>query len=447
MRILYVLLFFAAFVACKSNKTSEKQNKDKPKFDFGTHKVASGFTAVTSNNLYNDTTGYGFDYQTIPKFVKRKTRNALIGDFCTDTKPFFFSVKLPEGHYTVTVYLGDAKGNSQTTIKAENRRLMLHNVQTRSKEVQKYTFTVNVRTPVINDSLSIRLNTREYAFLNWDDKLTLEFCDSLPCICGLEIEPFVPEKVLYIAGNSTVTDQPYEPWAAWGQMITYFFSPEISVANYAESGESLHSFYHKRRLQKVLNLVKPGDYVFIEFGHNDQKRKGPGIGPWESYTEYLHTYIAETRIRDAIPVLVTPMHRRNFNDQGQVINTLGDYPAAIRKVAKEKKVALIDLHEMSKKLYEALGPEKSKKAFCHYPANTYPNQSVALADNTHFNNYGAYLISLCILRGILENKLELTSYLYDNYTIFDPKHPLPFAQCRLPESAFASNVKQEGDEL
>ena len=137
--------------------------------------------------------------------------------------------------------------------------------------------------------------------------------------------------------------------------------------------------------------MKKGDWLFIEFGHNDQKQTGPGKGPYDSYTESLKQLITGTREKGGIPVLVTPMHRRRFDEKGQVINTLGDYPDAMRQMAKQEQVPLIDLNAMSKILYEAWGAEQSTRAFVHYPAGTFPGQTEALADNTHFNAYGVSL--------------------------------------------------------
>src|SRR5690606_30511697 len=188
---------------------------------------------------------------------------------------------------------------------------------------------------------------------------------------------------IYLAGNSTVVDQEYEPWAAWGQMITAFFRPEVAVANYAESGESLKSFIAEKRLKKILSVIKPGDYLFIEFAHNDQKAGGAYVAPFTGYKDHLKLFIKAAREKGAIPVLVTSMHRRNFNENGEIINTLDNYPEAMRQVGKEENATVIDLNKMSKTLYEAMGPEKSKRAFVHYPAGTFPGQDKVLNDNTH----------------------------------------------------------------
>jgi lysophospholipase L1-like esterase len=139
-------------------------------------------------------------------------------------------------------------------------------------------------------------------------------------------------------------------------MLPRFFKPEIAVANHGESGESLRGFLGEKRWDKVLSIIKPGDYIFIQMGHNDQKEKGEGIGAFTSYENDLKRFVADARQHGATPVLVTSMNRLNFDAEGKIVNTLGDYPEAVRQAAKEEKVALIDLNAMSKPFYEALGP-------------------------------------------------------------------------------------------
>ena len=127
--------------------------------------------------------------------------------------------------------------------------------------------------------------------------------------------------------DSTVTDQPGEPTASWGQMFTRFFTPDVAIANHAESGETLKSFITGLRLDKILSQMKKGDYLFIEFGHNDMKVNWPQtyVEPFTTHKQYLKVFIAEARRRGAIPVLVTPMQRRNF-DGLKIRNSLGDFP-------------------------------------------------------------------------------------------------------------------------
>ncbi|HMQ63688.1 MAG TPA: rhamnogalacturonan acetylesterase, partial [Flavilitoribacter sp.] len=232
----------------------------------------------------------------------------------------------------------------------------------------------------------------------------------------------------------TVTDQENEPWASWGQMFTRFLKPEIAVANFAESGETLKAFRRENRLKKILSLMKPGDYLFMEFAHNDQKPGGNHVDPYTTYQEELMFFITETRKKGGIPVLVTSTNRRKFDENGKIENTLEEYPGAMRQLAEKEHIPLIDLNAMSKALYEALGVEDSKKAFVHYPANTYPNQKEPLADNTHFNAYGAYELAKCVAQEIKSKYPDLAKYITDDFGGFDPSKPDPFEGFFWPES-------------
>ena len=292
----------------------------------------------------------------------------------------------------------------------------------------------------------VKLKEREINYFHWDDKLTLEFNDTAAKICAVEITPNTKATTIFLAGNSTVVDQDKEPWASWGQMIPAFFEPgNICIANYAESGETLNSFKSAKRLQKIISLMKTGDYLFIEFGHNDMKQKGEGIGPFTSYKASLKYFINEVKKKGGIPILVTSMHRRSFDSTGHIINTLLEYPEAVRQTAKEENVALIDLNAMSKIMYEAWGPEKSVKAFVHYPANTFPGQDKKLEDNTHFNTYGAYEIARCIVQSIKDNNLPIAKYLKKSITKFDPAKPDAVEKWYWPQSVLLAAVKPDGN--
>jgi lysophospholipase L1-like esterase len=414
-------------------------------FDFGPGKVKDGFELITEKSVYSAAKGFGLIPSGELESGETGSKDPLAGDFIGSKSPFYFSVVLPEGHYQITLTLGGSKEGSSTTVKAESRRLMLENVKTaKGKTVQK-TIIVDVRTPKINDNEQIKLKDRELNYLNWDNKLTLEFNGEHPCVAGIEIRRADEFPTIFLAGNSTVTDQENEPWASWGQMFPRFLKPEIVVANYAESGETLLAFKREKRLQKLLSLMKTGDYLFIEFTHNDQKPGGNHLDPFTTYKEELRYFIAEARKKGGKPVLVTSMHRRKFDDNGRIVNTLEDYPEAMRQTAKEENVPLIDLNAMSKQFYEAMGPENSKKAFVHYPANSYPGQDKPLADDTHFNPYGAYELAKCIVQAIRQNKMELGKYLIGGIPVFDPANPDPVKDFHWFESPSASLVKPDGN--
>ena len=308
---------------------------------------------------------------------------------------------------------------------------MLDKIRSGSNDSVTRTFDTNVRYPEINGDPDdkVHLKPRELGILNWDHKLTLEFNGDHPSVRSIDIEPIPDEPVIYLAGDSTVVDQYYEPWAAWGQMLPRFFLPGIVIANHAESGETTKSFIAEQRLFKIMTTIKPGDYLFIQFAHNDMK---PGAVPLDEYKKLLIDYIAQTRVKGATPVLVTPMNRRTFDDAGKVTNSFGGYPDAVREVAAQQKVALIDLNAMSKTLFEAMGPEGTLKAFMHYPAGSFPGQTAAISDDTHFNSYGAYELARCIVHGIREANLPLAKFLDPTVPDFNPAHPDPQPDFHLP---------------
>ena len=403
------------------------------RFDFGPGKVATGYKQVLAETAYSKEPGYGFEPGAHVICVDRKQGDALRSDLCTSAKPFYFSVALPEGNYTVQVTLGDSKSETQTTVKAELRRLMLERVETTPGKFVLRTFNVSVRTPKIAGGGEVKLKEREKTTeaWAWDEKLTLEFNDSHPAVAAIEIKRADKLPTVYLLGDSTICDQPSEPYSSWGQMLPRFFGSSVVVANHAESGESLKSSLGARRLDKVISLIKPGDYLLIQYGHNDEKEKGEGVGAFTSYKADLKKFVAAARERGAIPVVITPVQRRTFDQQGKITNSHGDYPEAVRQVAREECVALIDLYAMSSQFYEALGPEKSKLAFKD-------------GDGTHHNNYGSYELAKCVVEGIKSAKLGLAKYLIKNSPPFDPSKPDPLESFSLPASPAVSNTKPLG---
>jgi lysophospholipase L1-like esterase len=404
------------------------------KFDFGPGPLGSGYQRVMPQNLYSREAGFGFEPGPPIKCQERASKDPLRGDFCTSEKPFYFSVALPEGDYNVTVTVGDATASSVTTVKAELRRLMIERVETKAGKFESRTFTVNVRTPQIVDGAEVKLKDREKATeaWAWDEKLTLEFSNIRPALCAIEITRADDVPTIYLLGDSTVCDQPREPYNSWGQMLPRFFKPGIAIANHAESGESLRSSLGARRLDKVLSVMKPGDYLFIQYGHNDEKEKGEGVGAFTTYKADLKKFVDGARQRGGIPVLITPVQRRSFDKDGKITNSHGDYPEAVRQVAREENVPLIDLNAISKPLYEAWGVEASKQAFA-------PN------DNTHHNNYGSYELAKCIVEGIKSSKLGIVKYLVTDVPRFDPSHPDPFETFRVPPSPLITDAKPLGN--
>jgi len=182
-----------------------------------------------------------------------------------------------------------------------------------------------------------------------------------------------------------------------------------------------------------MSLIKPGDYFFMQFNHNDQK---PGAVSLDQYKALLSEFVDEVRYKGATPVIVTAQHRLTFDDTGHISNSLGDYPEAARQVAAATNTALIDLTAMSKTMFDAMGPgpDGAVHAFMHFPANTFPGQNQAYADNTHFNNYGAYELARCIVHGIRQDKLPIAKFLDPAVPDMDPAKFDPFPTFSLPDT-------------
>lgn len=359
--------------------------------------------------------------------------------------PFQFSVALPEGNYDVAITFG-ADVATSTSVKAESRRLMLERVETKPGETLTKTIAVHIHTPKIAGDGAVKLKDREKGVLHWDDKLTLEFIGTRVGATSVTITPS-KAATLFIAGDSTVTDQPDEPWAGWGQLLPRFFKPDVAVANYAESGETLRAFRGEQRFAKILSQIHPGDWLLIQFGHNDMKEKGEGVGALTTFKKDLESYAAEAQKKGAKVVLVSPMIRRRFGPDGKMQATHGDYPEAFRQVAAEQKLPYIDLQSMSRVLFESMGADASKQAFVHYPANTFPGQAAALKDDTHFNNYGAYELARCVAEGLKTSAPELAAHLTNDVGTFDPAKPddvAKFADLTSPSKP-AATTKPDGN--
>lgn len=339
--------------------------------------------------------------------------------------PFTRNIEVPDGNYKVTVVLGSKKKAGNTVVRAENRRLMVDEVATKKGQFKTVEFVVNKRTPEIEKGKRVKVKDREKNYNTWDNAINLEFTGAAPAVKEVKIERDTTATTIFLCGNSTVVDQPYEPWASWGQMIPRWFGPEIAISNNAESGLTAGSFLGSYRLDKILTMMKKGDYVICEFGHNDQKEKMAGAGAWYNFSYNLKVFIDKVRAKGGNIIFVTPTQRRRFDDatHSKILETHGDYPDAMRAVAKREGVPVIELHDMTRTFFETLGYENSKKALVHYPANTFPGQDKPLADNTHFNPYGAYEIAKMVVMGMKQLNLPIVKYLRSDWKDFNPAQP------------------------
>ena len=346
------------------------------------------------------------------------------------------SFPVGEGNWLVSVELGSNKAAANTTIKAENRRLMLLEARTQRGERLVKRFVVHVHHadlgPVPDNApgaAHVRLRPDQASQRNWDHALTLEMLGS-PALRQVTIEP-AHGPTLFLVGDSMVADHPREPTASWGQMLPAMLDANIAVANYAESGATLKSFLADLRLDKALSLMKAGDYLFIQFGHNDQKVQWPQTyaEAGTTYRAYLAAYIAEARRKGATPVLVTSPERRNFDAQGHIVPSLGDYPQTMRTLGAELHVPVIDLNRASITLYEALGPDKAPDMF-----------NDGGKDRTHYNNWGAWMAARIIADAIRAALPALAPHL--TVPRFDPAHPQAIT---IPASKASSSQRPLGN--
>ena len=424
-RRLTVACFIA--MACTAMVAAQTPPTDL-KFDFGVGAAKPGYTRVAAAAVYSDDVGYGYE----------PGAHVAIGDqgnTTTSDRPFLFSVKVPEGNFNVTVTFGDSSVATTSTFKAESGRLMLERVEVPAGQVVERRFTTNVRTPKL-PKLPTNATGREEVSLDqfdggntrdWDDKLTIEVVSPHAALRSIEVTPAPAAPTVFIAGDSTVTDRDGGVDVSWGQLLSRFLKPGIAVSNHAQSGETLKSFANALRLDKILSQMKKGDYLFMQFAHNDSKVAWPQtyVEAETTYKDYLKVYIAEARLRGAIPVLVTAMDRSN-RETGAPSHGHGGYPEAMREVAREGNVPLIDLYKMSIAFYEAAGADAPK----------------ILADGTHSTAFGGYEFAKCIVMGIKQNKLGLANFIVDDFKDFNPTHPDSLASLNLGDLFSSSGARR-----
>ncbi|MCH8686812.1 rhamnogalacturonan acetylesterase [Pedomonas mirosovicensis] len=309
-------------------------------------------------------------------------------------------------------------------------------------ETATRSFIVNVRTPALGappenapGGAAVRLKPREIGSPTWDDRLTLEFLGSAPRVTAIAIEP-IDVPTVYLLGDSTVTDQTAEPAASWGQMLPRFFAPTIAVANHAEIRRDAEILPRGVAARQGALPHEAGGLGAHQFGHNDQKAQWPQTyaEAETTYRAYLRAYIAEVRRRGATPLLVTSPERRNFDSRGKITPSHGRYPDAVRAVAHEERVGLIDLTPMTIAFYEVLGPQRAPLAF---------NDDGR--DRTHHNNYGAYELARMVASRLFEADPKLARHLLHKARDYDPANPSPPEAFRLPASTARSARRPDGD--
>ncbi|WP_079160078.1 rhamnogalacturonan acetylesterase [Streptomyces pactum] len=302
---------------------------------------------------------------------------------CTATACHF---DVPPGTYDVRVLLG-GEDAARTAVSGESRRALLPETVTAAGERVARGFTVDVRTP-----------EGEPTGPDGSPGLDLVIGGSAPALAGIRVTPARHARQIILVGDSTVCDQPGEPYSGWGQRLPQYLGKGLSVANHADSGDSTVSYLADQRLWgTVRTRIRPGDLVLVQLAHNDKTTDGA------TYRANLETLVAGVRERGGRPVLVTPVVRRWFNADGTLnngtallVNGLGvDHPAVVRSVAAARDVPLVDLTAKTKALVESLGVEGSKELYLYNERR----------DNTHTSAYGATVYAGLVRDGLVAQRL------------------------------------------
>ncbi|OKP69105.1 G-D-S-L family lipolytic protein [Paenibacillus sp. P3E] len=361
--------------------------------DFGPGAAADGYLKVEAGTAYSEDSKYGFTDTSKVSGADRGTADALRTDFVV-VKDSGFNIDVPNGDYTVSLIAGDSSGGTNVAIRVES----MQKVQLTSKNAGEY----------LEMSFDIALV---------DGQMNFVFTGTRPVLNALVIKK-QPERTagekptVYIAGDSTVqTYDPYwKPQAGWGQMLGKFFTTAVEFNNHAIGGRSSKSFIVEGRLDEILREIKPGDYFLVQFGHNDSTISVPDrYASPADYKNYLKTYVQGTRQRGATPILLTPMGRRDYNaEKGQFNVSFLEYVQAMKEVATELNVELVDLSSRSVAYYNSIGFEATRAVFLYTDPGVYAAFPAGSSDNTHFQEYGAIQMARLIAGGIAALDIPLS---------------------------------------
>jgi len=391
------------------------------KFIFGGITKGKGYMNITNNTLYTNQIQYGFVTESVkeknellqipelgsafdldPSLIGQQITNILmekssndniIDGFCYSDKPdvpLSFRVKIPRsGNYNIKLSMGNKNKDMTISVFSQRRRCVLKNATAKAGELINFTFTANVCDIVP------RGKTEVYE----DDGVDITILGTNACINLLTVEEVIDVVTIYIAGDSTVTDQganyPYNAatsYCAWAQILPLFLKRGISVSNHSHSGLTTESFRSGLHWSIVEKNIKPKDILFMQFGHNDQKDKT--LGAFGGYADNLRKYVDEAQEKGAYPVIVTPVSRTIWNGpNGSFNDMLKEYANACKQVAAEKEIPLIDLHGKSVDFILKHGAKKCARYF-------YPK------DYTHHNDFGAFEMARLVVDGIKDAKIE-----------------------------------------
>ncbi len=354
-------------------------------FDFGKGEACEGYVKITDQTRYEGE-GCGFERGGQITAIDRGEPDGVGRDFCIPCESAFL-VDVPNGIYTVELFIGDAGFEAETTVRTEEGRLVLYRLQT----------------------LPGCIETSRFSHIVSNGRLMLRFSGRAPRINAMKLTASEQTRRLFIAGDSTVADQPVDsyPYAGWGQTLPMWLKADVAVDNRAVSGRSSKSFIAEGRLDAIWAAIRAGDYLLIQFGHNDQKPDEPRhTEPFSTYKQHLRLFIEGARKRGAQPILLTSVQRRYFDEYGGLTDTHGDYVTAMKELAVEEDVPCIDLAAKSRELFERLGPEGTKSLLLWGAPGEFIRYPNGIQDNTHFQEAGAVRIAELVAEGLRELKLH-----------------------------------------
>lgn len=366
------------------------------RFDFGQGVAAEGYIPINEQNVYSEELGYGFSSMEGIVWGQNNDADPVKNDYAIPQPATEFKLDLPAGDYRVTVIAGDSQSASRTGIIAESMQ-----------KVQ------------IPETEAVGYMERTFDLALIDGQLNISFNGSSPKINAITVDK-LPERqsgsqpTVYLAGDSTVQtyDEYWKPEAGWGQMINRFFTSDVLFDNHAIGGRSSKTFFTEGRLDNILRSIRPGDYLLIQFGHNDATISVPErYTSVPDYKQYLKTYVNGTRQRGAEPVLVTPVGRRSFNEATGKFNvSFPEYVQGMKEVAAELNVKLVDLSALSIAFYDEIGFEATRSVFLHTDPGVYPAFPNGSTDDTHFQEYGAIQLARLVAVAISELNLPISQY-------------------------------------
>jgi fibronectin type 3 domain-containing protein/lysophospholipase L1-like esterase len=422
-----VATLLAAAPATAAETPAPLPDTDVVAFDFGPGEVAGGSLGVMAATTFDPTWGYGFSTAPTSESadVDRGGDDAVRSDFVA-AQGGIFEIDLAPGDYSVAVIAGDAQGATDISITVES----MAKVQPTAKAAGEY----------LEMSFPIALV---------DGRLTLQVGGTAASLNALTITR-LPERTAgaipttYLTGDSTVQTYDataYAPQAGWGQMLDRFLDDDVAVKNHAIGGRSSKNFLTQGRLDEVLRAIRPGDYLFAQFGHNDATQGvDDRYASPDDYKEYLRTYVEGARQRGATPVLVTPVSRRNFGPETGLFRvSFPEYVAKMIELADEEDVPLVDLSASSRAYLDEIGPEAAKAVFLHVDPGVFPNRPAGTVDDTHFQEYGAIQMARLVAQGIAALDIPLS----DEITDTEPPAEFPAP----PQNLVAGAISNAGATL